>query len=766
MTSILHASNKSLLIPRDVIDLTQYDDSGCLELFSNTSIPNRDKLFFDEFLPVYIKLEIPLNDKNLEKDSTQSTENNNTNTKVQNDIVLLSLESLEKYLEYVFLSLDVTILGSIMAKSDTIAEHRSTDYTKVNHNGLTKLEKSFLISTKSLKSADIVRKIQHGNRVTVIWKSVVELEHPRAPILDSKVIINTSFTLSSLFSQPNFIRDIMLSNINSDRPDEVNNEMNSVPTENLKGSDSDSDSEILEDFKLAEVSNIFDGLSINDSNCSKVVLSTKRLYTSQQLSYEADKAVTNFRGHHGGSSLREIAGTHTKIISTTSAEASQVGKGQKSFNPVVHTNKLPDIPINCSKKFPIYSTVDLKLKYTRAEGTSGTLFTTVTLDSASPTTCVIKGLKLELSNGEVDLNINHDNHFPLILNAGESANLVYRMRVFNNRNASKLLHPVTGINGALGQGVGMNPSAMSNTNRNNGFITSYAQTPTAAGTAKSGVQRLKVTVDSIPILNSDAKEQEEHMVSIDNQQTHSYSFGPAVSTTWNTQADFNALLTLPLSWHPVVPTTPLPLSSSSLPLGKAKYPAGLSNLHANNKLGVGKDSTNINNNTSKLGASGPFGAKLSSLSGVSIQFIGPPSVNLGEIFQWKIFVFNNSAFNKRISMMVQPNDYHQYAQQLKQQSIKQSDKPLLPLRLYPVLSRAALLKSYIQPGHISGDEGLVCLNNDIRLGDVLGPQCSYETNINLLALTKGIHTLNGIRIVDLITDDSYECQGMINVAVG
>ncbi|KAK9470617.1 TRAPP trafficking subunit Trs65-domain-containing protein [Dipodascopsis tothii] len=136
--------------------------------------------------------------------------------------------------------------------------------------------------------------------------------------------------------------------------------------------------------------------------------------------------------------------------------------------------------------------------------------------------------------------------------------------------------------------------------------------------------------------------------------------------------------------------------------------------------------------------------------GLSLTFYGPTEVRVGEIFEWKVFITNRSRTPKRVALLIQPKNW------------KSNNVKALPR--YPtagaLLDDAALYAIH-QAGSIEASE-IVSLVNDLRIGP-LAPGASYETEIRFVALGVGVLTLEGIRVVDLIKGEGFDCTDLMHI---
>jgi len=78
----------------------------------------------------------------------------------------------------------------------------------------------------------------------------------------------------------------------------------------------------------------------------------------------------------------------------------------------------------------------------------------------------------------------------------------------------------------------------------------------------------------------------------------------------------------------------------------------------------------------------------------------------------------------------------------------------------PVLDEIALFSSY-KSQHLEPVE-LVPLVNDVRIGP-LAPNACHTAELRFIALATGVLTVEGVRVVDLMTNEVTECRDLPTV---
>lgn len=167
----------------------------------------------------------------------------------------------------------------------------------------------------------------------------------------------------------------------------------------------------------------------------------------------------------------------------------------------------------------------------------------------------------------------------------------------------------------------------------------------------------------------------------------------------------------------------------------------------------------LNRSTASLSSNNRQNARHPQPLGVTISFDGPNRVRAGETFKWKVFAINNSSSVRNLSL------YFQAKEQQSPGRIDQSPRRLSGSEAggQSVVVDLKALKRMAAAVSL-GDEGIMSLQNDIRIGP-LQPQACFETEIALLALKAGDHTIEEVTVVDLVTGDGYDCGGLIRCRV-
>jgi hypothetical protein len=206
---------------------------------------------------------------------------------------------------------------------------------------------------------------------------------------------------------------------------------------------------------------------------------------------------------------------------------------------------------------------------------------------------------------------------------------------------------------------------------------------------------------------------------------------PLVKTKWDTTVDFDV--------------TPNPQSPMALPSPVLSNGSGFDAIPLR-RIGRPLNRTTSNNSLPTAVRPRP------PLTGLTLSFTGPSTAKIGDTFEWKVFVVNRSSIARNLSLYFQGREG---ANSDRKSSLKTVEGYSMVDRA--TLKRMAMARSF-------GNRGIVSLMNDVRIGP-LQPQACFETEITLLALSPGIHTLSDVTLVDLGNGDGYDCGRLLEVVV-
>lgn len=161
----------------------------------------------------------------------------------------------------------------------------------------------------------------------------------------------------------------------------------------------------------------------------------------------------------------------------------------------------------------------------------------------------------------------------------------------------------------------------------------------------------------------------------------------------------------------------------------------------------------------------------SSLTGLRLTFVGKLDIKLGEVVNWKIQAINNSMSRLNLSLLVQnPINFNPVYSGTNITTNNFSSSNLLNnnggIRNNDVIiyNRVQLYSLY-NSLKVNGDgEGILILNNDIRMGP-LDPNAVFETEIQLIGVSKGIFNLDGVKVFDMNSGDGIDFGKLVEVFV-
>lgn len=610
------------------------------------STTSRSMVFYDEEIPVYIKLQ-------LEKDFSS-------------------------ILELVAVAIELKIIGAVpSSQRDSVSSSTNSAVEK------TYVTRSEIVTHEKLvyKSADVA-----------IWKVSIPVEHPRTRLLHPYALIDAVVNIT--------------------------HEM----TDGLEASDRpDSESHHLEDFEPIQEVNLFEALRYGTTGPNDLLsnLSASRVATTTDLTENsptpplvtADSTATANTvpppppPASDKPALRiSKYGGDNKLGKKASADQQQ---------PIESSRYEKLTKLAAAVKLPVFPALNLRLRCTKAMGIQDSLIAVLDLSSSenAKVDVLIKSVKFELLGGtSTPLGLQE---VPFKLKPGEDCMLSYTL------------------------------------NHSDVFLLAKEQ-------SGSRIKPVSIVVECVPIL----------LDTLD-------SSGPIVNTHWDTVVDFDIASVPPKESAPssVGPEnhqqqqqpglSPI-IGGGSSPTFPAAFPKRLTKMNRNvgsttsvpTISNTGSNSGGGNNNTSGGTGSANRGSMSGNrnwqqLHGLTLSFSGPSAVKVSETFQWKIFAINKSQAVRHLSLYVQPSE------SMEKSLPKNGD-------LYPVVGRTSLKRMY-QASSL-GSVGLICLANDIRLGP-LYPQACFETEINLLALSAGVHTLEGLTVMDHATGDSFDCGKLLEVVV-
>ncbi|KAF9696221.1 hypothetical protein EKO04_005920 [Ascochyta lentis] len=146
---------------------------------------------------------------------------------------------------------------------------------------------------------------------------------------------------------------------------------------------------------------------------------------------------------------------------------------------------------------------------------------------------------------------------------------------------------------------------------------------------------------------------------------------------------------------------------------------------------------------------------------VTITISGPPSVQVGEVFHWDVFMVNRSDKVRRLAMMViakRKRDTHR-----PQSSASSIGGHGMEKR--EIVATAVLDENIVyarQKSAKTESTELVCLTTDIRLGQ-LAPGSCYTADLKFIALSAGVQSVECVRVIDLATNETADIRDVPSI---
>jgi len=134
--------------------------------------------------------------------------------------------------------------------------------------------------------------------------------------------------------------------------------------------------------------------------------------------------------------------------------------------------------------------------------------------------------------------------------------------------------------------------------------------------------------------------------------------------------------------------------------------------------------------------------------GLTVTFIGPSRVFVGEVFTWTVFVVNRSSRTRKLALIVPPK-----RRKIGEGKVLPAPPPGDPPEA--VIDEAMVYQThrsqYLEPAE------LVPLVNDVRVGPLM-PSACHTAELKFVALTTGLLGVEGIRVIDLNTNETTDCR--------
>lgn len=161
------------------------------------------------------------------------------------------------------------------------------------------------------------------------------------------------------------------------------------------------------------------------------------------------------------------------------------------------------------------------------------------------------------------------------------------------------------------------------------------------------------------------------------------------------------------------------------------------------------------------------------MSGLKFTIFGTNKVQLGDVFQWHIQLINNTLKSTKLMILLNRDSFLT-------DSVWEKKMPPLPVTpktksrstvslnsiprdqtsvIHPQLN---LIRNYNL--NKQRTSGIVVLDNEILI-DNLESHGLTEFSFKIMAIQKGIFSLDGVKLIDLNSGDTYECRKLLQVIV-
>lgn len=574
------------------------------------------------------------------------------------------------------------------------------------HNPQANRKQAFEIFTTVVDTASALiftgKDSDNSNAWSALWKVPVDVSHPRIRLFKPQLVFDVT---ASIDGTQHGHRSGSLS---ISEPKELNQEVEQ--------------SVFLAEFMPLEEVNLFETLS-HDNNLKDI---NSKLFINRVTSRTPAPLVNN-RSVHSEDGFSSSKSSPKPSRSSTPSQfklqspppgnngahsTNDVSTPQPNNQPEPSSaiSQKPITTIESSVELPVYPAVNLRLRCIKSMGAQDSIVAIFEIENSESAqfNVLIKSAHLEFTAGSAVLF--GDCRFPFWLSPGENYSMAYNL--------------------------------------------SHAD----AGLLKSRVKPMTILLNSVPVLG-EISEEDIKNITPDSEAFNYVEVGPLVVTKWDTIVDFGVA---PIS-NTASSLAPVTLAGAS---GAVKK---LFKISRTSSVASLRPSGNGDASPVPEGRDSRSNTVTSQLQGFVISFSGPSTVKVGEVFKWRVFAVNKSQNSRHLSLYIQPrekgfkaNSHGTFS------STPMPAEKKLPIepKVLPVLDRAQLQKLYedSQTVSASGNTGIVSLVNDVRIGPLHGQAC-FETEISMLALTTGQHSLEGLCIIDLTTGDSYDCGKLLDVVI-
>lgn len=453
--------------------------------------------------------------------------------------------------------------------------------------------------------------------------------------------------------------------------------------------------------------------------------------------------------------LLQVQEDSTLSLGLLSAEAIEQNQDRRALmilNFLVVESLPKTINLNARILLPVYPVLNMRLKCTKPAGRNDILLTTLEIESSKELNKInmlldLLEINIEFPNGSIKPVIpKHLQKFPIKINYNDNVNFVYEL--LNNNSSENL-----------------------------------AKKP------------IMIQLISQPI----PKDEHDQLHSAFIKDASDGFTSSKIVTKWNTLVDFSiiapptntALKSLGLGASSGNRQTKVKtgmasaLASPQLSSKEHKFDNSVASLSmgvfSENQDTVLETHQELKSQTraasTSLTVNIPRTSKSLVLNGLMLSFNGTTNVKIGQIFKWRIQAINKSHRILNLSLYIQPkdNNNHLFLTTNMSEKVKSAQgsfnnsynrvslNPIIyPLSNSPESGGVNLTKVFNQTKLTPS--GIICLNNDVRIGP-FDHHSVFETEINLIAIEKGIFSLQGVKIIDIPSGESFDCGKLLEVVV-
>ncbi|GMM36661.1 hypothetical protein DASC09_039860 [Saccharomycopsis crataegensis] len=571
-----------------------------------------------------------------------------------------------------------------------------------------------------------------------IWKFTLPISYPKRKISNPEIIISILLTLRNYQT---IIQKMKLAEkyLSASDGSGANNSSKLMLHDNA----SLDELTLKEVYKPVEEHNLLQGLEPQVKTTDLQTEASPILPTSKvghgDLDHNSDEGINNFSFKN--QITAEIINNNPNKRASMISNFSVIDSMPKTIN------------LNAKILLPVYPVLNMRLKCTKPAGRNDILLTTLEIESSKELNKINMQLNLleiniEFPNGSIKPLIPQVlQKFPITIDYNDNLNFIYELI---NNNSSENLNKKPIMVNLISQPVPIDGHKPSPGMDSDDFTSSKI------------VTRWSTLVDfSIvaPPTNTALKSQNMNASGINGGKS-SKNRNSIVSSLSSPQLfskkdrDFD--------------------SSSSFSLGvnsEEGETVASTDIHQKLKSQTRTTSTSLTVNI-------PRTSKSSVLNGLILSFHGTTNVKVGQIFKWRIQAINKSHRILNLSLYIQPKDNNNHSFLTTNMSTTpntansssfnndhnkiQSNQIIYPLSNHSDSGSINLSKVFNQTKLTPS--GIICLNNDVRIGP-FDHYSVFETEINLIAIEKGIFSLQGVKIIDITSGESFDCGKLLEVVV-